>query len=316
MGRIILPYAESPFPMKKTSLPFSVCSVFSSIALILGALLSQSSANAAMVFSWGGSYGAGNYPVDEPVRSGITSEATSEVSAWRYSNTTPKISGYGGPAVYGAISIANSTDTGTSLFRPTYDGYYQNGSAGVASIRFSINNPANNSGTMSGLIFFKKDSFLDKAATSRVKFDENSKLTMKLSSSIATVSRTFRFAVYAQVAEGGDYAWYISAKSGSGSSSASVFDNPYSSNWALWNVHSSEDPAAPVNPMPTTFDIAGSSFIDMAAFGFLFHFVESDAKNTNIHLEYFNVEAQVIPEPSGTVLGVGARCVRGLRRGA
>lgn len=316
-GKTIFPYAESSFPMKKTSLPFSLCSIFSSIFLIFGA---QTSASAVPVFSWGGSYGAGNYTVDEPVRNGIISEVASVVSAWRYSDITPKISGYGGPDVYGAISIVNSADTRTSLFRPTYDGYYQNGSAGVASIRFSINNSANNIGTMSGLIFFKKDAFLGKAATSQVKFDENSKLTMKLSSSIATVSRTFRFAVYARTAEDGDYAWYISAKSGSGSSAASVLDNPYSSNWALWDVHASEAPEAPVNPMPASFNIPGSSFTDIAAVGYLFQFVESDAKNANIHLEYFSIDAQVMPDPSVTILGVGglifALCVRQLHRGA
>lgn len=305
--------------MKNSCFTASLRSVLSSALLISAALLSQSSASAALVFSWGGSYSPGNYTIGDPVRSGITSEATSEVSAWHYSYTTPKITGYGGPDAYGAISITNSTNIGASFFRPTYDGYYQNGATGAASIRFSMFNPAGNTGTMRGLIFFKKESFLGGAATSQVKFDENSTLAMKLSSSIGS-GRNYRFAVYARLEAEGDYAWYVSQKSAAGQGDELLLDNILTSNWALWDIHSSQDAAAPVNPMPSSFTITGSNFEDIDAFGYAFQFSQSAASNTNMHLEYLRVNAEVIPEPSMALLGLGGLittlATRGLRRSA
>lgn len=252
--------------------------------------LSAISLQSATLVDWGGDYVSSYTGLDtpEPATGGgwIT---------YNYSDTTPISPA--GPTFYGAISLVDSSGTGTPAF--TSDRFGIQDVAAGDQLRIGASAGATTL-NMRGLIFFKKENFLDGGSTGTVNFSEGGSISLSTSTSVGANPRQFKAAVYALV--GGEWNWYLSASTAATSIDIS---DPALSLWALYGIDAS---TAPLNAAPggAAYTVSGSSFEDIGAIGFYFNFNQTD-NNMAFFMTSFEVNATVIPEPStAALLGIGA----------
>lgn len=254
-------------------------------------------ANATLIVDWGGDY----VTSDSPLNVGTPTTGSGWITHhYSFTNAINP----DGPTFYGAFSLENGSGTGTPAFT------FLDLSESAVGDRVRIYATAmSGSLTARGMVFFKKEDFLNGGSNGIVTFDENSSLTINVTSSGGN-TRQVRAAVYALV--DGEWNWYVSLTTKAGTTSY-VFSDLANEEWGLYNINSS------MAPLPNA--LTGSSnyqpfvFDDIGAVGIFFNYVRN-TENGALSL-YFNsleVNATVIPEPSSAALVGGVMLSLLLRR--
>ncbi len=253
--------------------------------------------NAAPIVDWGGDYVASYTPLDL-----ATPSTGSGWVTYNYSDSTPISPA--GPTFYGAISLIDSSGSGTPGFISDRLGIAH--AAAGDSLRIGAAAGATQM-RMIGLIFFKKEDFLN-GAGGVLNFSDGGSISMNTTSSVGTNPRQIKGAVYALL--GGEWKWYVS---GTSAASALTIEDPANITWAPYEIDASTAPLE-VAPGSSAYTVYGNEFEDIGAIGFYFNYFQTN-NNFGFFMNSFQAEATVIPEPGTLSLLVGALLLLMNRRG-
>lgn len=227
--------------------------------------------------------------------------------------------GYTGPKFYGTLEAHAGKAAIDDGLTPGFS-VAQLNAGSLTRLRIdadNVNSEATPRGTLSGLIFFKKEDFIGQAAdpATVVRFDQTSAISLN-AASLNSAPRRTHIAVHARI--GDNWEWYLSETR---VTAAGVVDisNAGEENWAVWGDISAEGLLPSV---PDSFTIAGSSFEDIDAVGYYFFMTNSSNGNTRPWMQFgeFSVSAvTTIPEPAHAfllvLLALGGMAVYRRKRG-
>ncbi len=167
--------------------------------------------------------------------------------------------------------------------------------------------------TLNTILFFKKEDFSGGvAAAPNLSLSALDSLSANISA-LAGSSNESSEAVRFVVLNGNQ--WYISESSASGSGPF-VLGNGAASRWARWSLP--PQTGGKVNPVPTSFDVAGSSLNDIQAVGLWTQVFGTATGNAVAEFRLPEFKTVWIPESGSVALGValfaGALAVVRLRR--
>ena len=230
------------------------------------------------IVNWGGS-GTATADVDFNLPT-PTDNATTGTRTWEYSATTPVLAtggAYTGPDLYGSMQTENATDGPTDFT-----------SAGVTSsgqIVWTLDSTANGD-IIRGLAFIKKSDF-SSLSSDTIKFDATSSATIGCKwLGGAGGNRGVRLAVL----DGSS--WYLSRTVFGGFKGNLVISDLSA------EMFGSYDPTgAPLDDIPTSFTMAGSSFSDIQAVGAFMGLGTPTATKASGRITGMEVSA-AIPEPA------------------
>ncbi len=267
------------------------------LAVALASLLFPLSLKAATVVQWGGDY-VSTY---QPFAFGTPSSGT----GWQtYVYSTTRNIAPVGPKVYGAFSVVNGSGGGAVTITNNRFGYAH--LVAGDQMRFGITaDGTTGSVTMSGLVFFQKEDFLNVTNDQKVNFKEGGSLSLAIANMLGDNSQQrVRLAVYALV--GAEWGWYLSEDSRTSAGTLGIADAGVA-NWAPYTIDAG---TSPLNPSPSVYNVAGAAFEEISAFGFYFSNRATapnpeSTYNATFYTSSFSVDATVVPEPGVALLSVG-----------
>lgn len=243
--------------------------------------------------------GSPNLVLPTPTLDGVTNTNT-----WAVSTSASLIpsSGYTGPTFYGGIEYTR----GGSASAPTLGQTQVVNNATADRITIGSGRSEANQ-TLSTLIFFKKENFINGAASGEsVSFNSTSTATIRTAGSSTATGGVIRAAVL------NDGVWYLSSSSVvSGFSGSLTIANLSAQSWGVF------DPAD-LSAAPSSFTVAGSTFTDIQALGFWGQAIRGATANlVTISVDQIDFTGLVaVPEPSSAaaLAGLGVLGLAGLRR--
>lgn len=249
-------------------------------------------ATAATMVDWGGNYVSTSAKLDDPAGN----YTVPGVGIWQYNESTRSspTSGYSAPpgksgTFYWGGYIERSDGAGNASQRNwSIDDVIEN--AENDYIRFNKGNSvAGLSISGAAFVAFLSDGFLNYSSSS-ISFDATSSLSVNISSS---TSGTYRFAIEA----GGQ--WYLSETFGATIGMLTLSgEELLNSLWGAWSPTGGANMR--LGDVPTEFNVLGSSFEGIQAFGIYAGFNAGPANSFNVQITGFTANA--IPEPGSLSL--------------
>lgn len=220
---------------------------------------------------------------------------------WEYSASTalvPTAVNYAGPTIYGALQTDNATDGPSNITNALVDDR-----TGTNDDRITtLHNSTTVGDLIRGLVFFQKSDFLN-GSSDTLTFDATSSAIISvLGQNGAGGSNGTKLAVLDGTT------WYVSNSTFGGFSG-----NLNISDLSIETFASYDPTGAPLDPTPSSFTTAGSTFTDIQAVGYYFNLGNASAGSAGMSIT--SIEITAIPEPSTfALLGLAGLAVVMFRR--